>query len=74
MVDALTDLLADDIADIRAVAAISLARLDSADDTAVVNKLCQALRDPDRLVREAGCIALGKLKIKSAVKELLHIW
>ncbi|XP_005093196.1 uncharacterized protein LOC101851332 [Aplysia californica] len=73
VIDALRDLLNDVDANVRAVAAVSLARTETNDP--VTNKfLMKTLNDKDRLVREAGCLALGHLKVKQAVSKLLHLW
>ena len=73
MIDALRDLLADEDANARAVAAVSLARTD-ANDPITVKFLMKTLNDKDRLVREAGCLALGHLQARQAVNKLLHMW
>ncbi|XP_067673831.1 uncharacterized protein [Haliotis asinina] len=73
VIDALRDLLTDPDANVRAVAAVSLARTE-ASDSHTVKHLLKILNDKDRLVREAGCLALGHLQAKSAVKKLLHMW
>ncbi|XP_046556849.1 LOW QUALITY PROTEIN: uncharacterized protein LOC124266076 [Haliotis rubra] len=73
VIDALRDLLTDTDANVRAVAAVSLARTE-ANDSQTVKHLLKILNDKDRLVREAGCLALGHLQAQSAVKKLLHMW
>ncbi|XP_050410607.1 uncharacterized protein LOC126825147 [Patella vulgata] len=73
VIQALQDLLTDPDANVRAVAAISLARTEANDDQSL-NKLLRTLMDKDRLVREAGCLALGHLHAEQAVKKLLHMW
>jgi HEAT repeat protein len=67
------DLLADKDNNVRAVAAISLARTGAKSD-AVVKRLMKTLDDKDRLVRESGCLALGHLKAQAAVTKIVHIW
>ena len=57
----------------RAVAAVSLART-NANDARTVQHIMKCLQDGDRLVREAGCLALGHLKAKVAVKKILNMW
>lgn len=73
VIDALRDLLSDEDANARAVAAVSLARTD-ANDPVTVKFLMKTLNDKDRLVREAGCLALGHLQARQAVNKLLHMW
>lgn len=73
VIDALRDLLADQDANVRAVATISLARTE-AKDPVTIKFLMKTLNDKDRLVREAGCLALGHLQAKQAVNKLLHMW
>ena len=34
----------------------------------------KCLNDKDRLVREAGCLALGHLKSKQAVPKIVQLW
>ncbi|CAL1534341.1 unnamed protein product [Lymnaea stagnalis] len=73
VIDALCDLLSDQDANARAVAAISLART-NATDPVTAKSLMKILNDKDRLVREAGCLALGHLRVKQAVNKLLKLW
>lgn len=73
MIDALKDLLDDHEPNVRTVAAVSLAKT-GAQDKQTLKKLMKTLNDKDRLVREAGCIALGRLKAEHAVPRLVHIW
>ncbi|XP_041348009.1 uncharacterized protein LOC121367735 [Gigantopelta aegis] len=73
VVRALHDLLTDPDANVRAVAAVSLART-NASDKHTISCIMNILNDNDRLVREAGCLALGHLQAKPAVKKLLHMW
>jgi len=79
VVRTLLDLLYDDEADVRAVSAVSLAH--AASDiinpqirSEVIDGLTLCLKDSDRLVRESGCLALGRMKSKTAIKELVHLW
>lgn len=58
---------------IRAVAAISLARTGQ-DDKGTIKQLMKCLNDKDRLVRESACLALGHLKAQEAVPKILHLW
>ncbi|XP_064612597.1 uncharacterized protein LOC135476493 [Liolophura sinensis] len=73
VIDALKDLLDDHEPNVRTVAAVSLAKT-GAQDKQTLKKLMKTLNDKDRLVREAGCIALGRLKAEHAVPRLVHIW
>ncbi|KAL8596904.1 hypothetical protein ACOMHN_065853 [Nucella lapillus] len=73
VIDALRDLLTDPDANVRAVASVSLARTE-ANDPVTLKFLSKTLNDKDRLVREAGCLALGHLQAKQAVSKLLHLW
>ena len=67
------DLLTDADNNVRAVAAISLART-GANNPTVVKRLMKTLDDKDRLVRESGCLALGHLKAEAAVTKIVHLW
>ena len=40
----------------------------------VEKQLMKSLNDKDRLVREAGCLALGHLKSQQAVPKLVQLW
>ncbi|XP_070204479.1 uncharacterized protein [Littorina saxatilis] len=73
VIDALRDLLSDPDANVRAVASVSLARTE-ANDPVTLKFLSKTLNDKDRLVREAGCLALGHLRAKQTVAKLLHLW
>ncbi|XP_076452869.1 uncharacterized protein LOC143288361 isoform X2 [Babylonia areolata] len=73
VIDALRDLLSDADANVRSVAAVSLARTE-ANDPVTLKFLSKTLNDKDRLVREAGCLALGHLQARQAVSKLLHLW
>ena len=66
-------LLDDSDPNIRAVAAISLARTEVF-NAKIIAKLRKSLRDPDRLVRESGCLALGHLKAEKAVPDIVSLW
>ena len=70
---ALLRLLKDVDVNTRTVAAISLARTGESSDR-VVQALLKTLEDDDRLVRESGCLALAKLKVKEAVPKILFLW
>ncbi|XP_019646659.1 PREDICTED: protein tirA-like isoform X1 [Branchiostoma belcheri] len=74
VVDALLDLLQDEDPNVRAVAAVTLAKSGNAEDQQVINRLLKTLQDKDRLVRESGCIALGHLRVRQAVPQLVHLW
>ena len=73
VVQALINLLSDADYNVRAVAAISLARTES-DAPKVINALLECLDEKDRLVRESACLALGHLKAESAVMKLERLW
>ena len=57
----------------RVTTAISLAKTKT-ERKDVSNKLISCLDDCDRLVREAACVALGRLKVKQAVPKLTDRW
>lgn len=73
VIDALRDLLTDPDYNVRAVAAISLAKT-GANDKPTIKQLMKSLNDKDRLVREAGCLALGHLKVQEAIPKLINLW
>ena len=73
VIEALKDLLEDKDNNIKAVAAISLAHTGNS-NPAIMARLQKCLDVNDRLVREAGCLALGHLKATSAVPKLIHLW
>lgn len=73
VIESLRDLLRNESANTRAVAAVSLAKTGN-QDKSTINVLLKCLNDKDRLVREAGCLALGHMKAKRAVPRLLHLW
>lgn len=73
MVDGLRDLLSDPDYSTRAAAAISLARV-KADDLLTMSHIVRMLSDEDRLIREVGCLALGRLKSRLALKKLMYMW
>nr|CAB3250471.1 G patch domain-containing protein 3 [Phallusia mammillata] len=79
VIKVLLDLLYDEEHDVRVVAAIALAH--AASDirkpkvrSEVVNALLGCLNNDDRLVRESGCLALGRMKSKTAIKKLVFLW
>ena len=37
-------------------------------------RLLSCLSNDDRLVRESGCLALGRMKSKLAIKKLVYLW
>lgn len=75
VVEALLDLCVDPEANVRAVAAISLAKaVDDSNNKRVVRVLMHLLKDSDRLVRQSGCLALGHIKATEAVDKLVNIW
>ena len=73
VVEALLDLLYDRDNNIRAIAAISLAKAGE-NSPKIVKSLMKCLNDKDRLVREGTCLALGHLKAQQAVTKILHLW
>lgn len=73
VINSLKDLLRNEDSNIRAVAAVSLAKTGN-QDKSTINVLLKCLNDKDRLVRESGCLALGHMKAKRAVPKLLHLW
>jgi len=38
------------------------------------SRLLGCLNSNDRLVRESGCLALGRMKSKTAIKKLVYLW
>jgi hypothetical protein len=62
----LRDLLRNKSSNVRAVAAVSLVKSGDKDPSTVDN-LMKCLNDKDRLVREAGCLALGKTMFGSSL-------
>ncbi len=73
VVEALTDLLSDKDNNVKAVAAISLARTGKLNKD-ISKRLMKCLNDKDRLVRESGCLALGHLKVAAAVPQIVQLW
>ena len=73
VIQALLKLLDDADPNIRAVAAISLARTEVTNDQ-IVSKLIASLKDGDRLVRESGCLALGHMQAERAVSAVVSLW
>ncbi|XP_076434550.1 uncharacterized protein LOC143274583 [Babylonia areolata] len=73
IVSGLVDLLRDEDANIRAVAAIALAHAGKGHkDT--MRHLVGLLEDEDRLVRESACLSLGFLKAADAVDHIVDRW
>ena len=58
----------------RAVAALSLARVATPQNKHAVNRMMTLLKDKDRLVRESGCLALGHIKAEEAAPQLVNLW
>lgn len=74
VVDALIYLVSnDEEPNVRTVAAICLAQTGANDDV-TIQALIDVLEDKDRLVREAGCLALGRSQAHKAVPTLLELW
>ena len=73
VVEALLKLLTDEDPNVRAVAAISLGRTGTTDET-IVDRLIALLEDKDRIVRQSACLSLGHLRAEKAVPHIGHIW
>ncbi|XP_074642489.1 uncharacterized protein LOC141899829 isoform X2 [Tubulanus polymorphus] len=73
VIEALIDLLSDEDNNVRAVAAISLART-GCRTLRVLEELMKTLDSKDRLVRESGCLSLGHLQVEDAVPKLVQLW
>ncbi|XP_069135836.1 protein tirA-like [Argopecten irradians] len=73
VIESLRDLMYNEDANVRAVASVSLAKTGNSEKL-TIKRLMKSLNDKDRLVREAGCLALGHIKAKEAVPTLLRIW
>jgi HEAT repeat protein len=73
VIEALIDLLSDTDNNVKAVAAISLARTET-NTARSREKLMDSLDDKDRLVRESGCLALGHLRVEEAAPKLVQLW
>ena len=73
VIDALRDLLSDKDVNVQAVAIISLARTGATDIKSRV-AIRKCLQTKDRVVREAACLALGKLKAEEAIDTLVNLW
>lgn len=78
VIDSLLDILeGEEDPDVKVVAAMSLAHAASGIKVFKVRAqegLMLCLNHPDRLVRESGCLALGRLKSKKSVPKLVQIW
>ncbi|XP_021364728.1 uncharacterized protein LOC110457692 [Mizuhopecten yessoensis] len=73
VIESLRDLMYNQDPNVRAVASISLAKTGNSEKS-TIKRLMKSLNDKDRLVREAGCLALGHIKAKEAVPALLRLW
>ncbi|ESO84624.1 hypothetical protein LOTGIDRAFT_236148 [Lottia gigantea] len=73
IVQGLTEMLKDDDPNIRAVAAIALAK-SGKNRSDTVDKLVGLLEDEDRLVRESSLLSLGYLKAVKAVDHVVNRW
>ncbi|XP_067684138.1 uncharacterized protein [Haliotis asinina] len=73
IVNGLSDLLHDEDPNIRAVAAIALAKAGK-QKRETVDKLISIIEDEDRLVRESACLSLGYLKSQRAVSYIVDRW
>ncbi|XP_064619973.1 uncharacterized protein LOC135483234 [Lineus longissimus] len=77
VVEALMDLLDDDDFNVCAVAAITLSKMHCKSNITrlrIVDRIINILNSSDRLVRETGCLALGRLKATKAVPKLVTLW
>lgn len=77
VMQSLAELLAEEDANVRTVACITLGKLGKAGvelAPGTMDSLMRILGDKDRLVREAACITLGRLKANQAVPTLVNIW
>ncbi len=74
VVEALLDLCNDPDENVRAVAALSLARVAEPSNKYAIKRMMLLLKDKDRLVREGGCLALGHIKASEAASELVNLW
>ncbi|KAK7087902.1 uncharacterized protein [Littorina saxatilis] len=73
IVTGLAELLTDSDANIRAVAAIALAKAGKG-QSSTVQKLVSLLEDEDRLVRESACLSLGYMQAVDAVDAIVDRW
>ncbi len=73
MLSSLLDLLEENDANLRAVAAISLSKVGEGHQE-VHEALLTATEDGDRLVREAAILSIGKMKCEQAIPRILQIW
>lgn len=73
IVNGLADLLKDEDANIRAVAAIALAHAGKKHSDTIPH-LVELLEDEDRLVRESACLSLGYLKATGALDAIVERW
>ncbi|XP_022102104.1 uncharacterized protein LOC110985405 isoform X2 [Acanthaster planci] len=74
VLEALLDLCSDKDENVRAVAALSLARVADPHNKHAVGRMMNLLKDKDRLVRESGCLALGHIKAEEAAPQLVNLW
>ena len=64
-------------ANVRSQSTLALGCLDSTDESLrklIINRIMANLDDGDRLVREASCRAIGRLRAVEGVPKLLIIW
>jgi HEAT repeat protein len=77
VMEALMDLLDDEDFNVCAVAAISLSKIKCKNKQMkmrIIDRIINVLNSSDRLVRETGCLALGRLKATKAVTKLVKLW
>ncbi|XP_075252427.1 uncharacterized protein LOC142344550 [Convolutriloba macropyga] len=74
--EALLDLLRDPDANVRSIAALSLAKVSFGYDTqgSPTARVAKLLKDKDRLVRESACVALGRMKAEDQIEKLISVW
>ncbi|XP_063718159.1 uncharacterized protein LOC134845196 isoform X2 [Symsagittifera roscoffensis] len=72
--ETLMDLTRDRDPNVRATAAVTLAKVVEEGDSRVADRLAALLKDKDRLVRESSCVALGRIKSVEKVGDLVRVW
>lgn len=72
--ETLMDLTRDSDPNVRATAAVTLAKVTEPGDKKVSDRLGLLLKDKDRLVRESACVALGRIKADDKVNDLVKVW
>ncbi|XP_075248567.1 uncharacterized protein LOC142341484 isoform X2 [Convolutriloba macropyga] len=72
--ETLMDLTRDRDPNVRATAAVTLAKVVDEGDQRAADRLATLLKDKDRLVRESSCVALGRIKCTEKVNDLVRVW